>query len=103
MPLARIDAQTRSGDITLSLPAAAKFDLTASTSRGDVTNDFGSPIRAESDGRGSALRASIPGGVTVTVHTEHGEVVVRKASPEDKPLMPKNGETQTQIPARAIR
>jgi len=98
LPLARIDAQTRSGDITLSLPPAAKFDLTASTSRGDATNDFGAPIRQDNQGRGSELRGMIPGGPVVTAHTDHGQVVVRKASAEDKPLGPKD-DTSANLPA----
>jgi DUF4097 and DUF4098 domain-containing protein YvlB len=95
LPLSRIDIQTRTGDITLSLPPAAKFDLTESTSRGDATNDFGPPVRGESDGRGASLRGSTgSGGPTLTAHTEHGQVIVRKASAEDKPLMPR-GESPT--------
>jgi DUF4097 and DUF4098 domain-containing protein YvlB len=104
LPLARMDVQTHSGDITLSLPAAAKFDLTVSTARGDATNDFGSPIRSESDGRGATLRGSA-GGPTVTGHTERGQVVVRKASAEDKPLMPR-GEAPTAeapLPAKPLK
>jgi hypothetical protein len=97
LPLARIDVQTHSGDITLSLPAAAKFDLNASTARGDATNNFGSPIRSESDGRGATLRG-LAGGPTITAHTERGQVVVRKASAEDKPLMPRGESTITETP-----
>jgi DUF4097 and DUF4098 domain-containing protein YvlB len=99
LPLSRIDAQTRiGGDITLSLPAAAKFDLTASTARGDVTNDFGPPIRSDSQGRGAELRGTVAGGPVVSVRTEHGQVVVRKASSEDKPPTPKSDVTETEIP-----
>jgi DUF4097 and DUF4098 domain-containing protein YvlB len=92
LPLARMDVRTHSGDITLALPPAAKFDLTASTSRGDVTNDFGSPLTADSSGRGSVLRGSMPGGSRVSVQTDRGEVVVRKASTDDKPSAPKSGD-----------
>jgi len=104
LPLARIDVQTHSGDITLSLPAAAKFDLNASTARGDATNNFGSPIRSESDGRGATLRGS-GGGPTITAHTERGQVIVRKASAEDKPLMPRGESTitETPLPAKPLK
>jgi DUF4097 and DUF4098 domain-containing protein YvlB len=95
LPLSRIDVQTHTGDITLSLPPAAKFDLTASTSRGDATNDFGAPIHNESQGRGAALRGMIPGGPVVNIHTDHGTVVVRKASSDDKPIGPKTETTET--------
>jgi hypothetical protein len=85
LPLARIDAHTRSGDLELALPTGAKFDLTAGTRRGDVTNDYGSPIRRESDRQGATLRGTQAGGPTVTLQTDRGQVVVRKASADDAP------------------
>ncbi len=100
VPLSRIDASTRSGDIEISLPPNAKFDLNASTSRGDVTNDFGSPLRTENESRGSSIRGSVGGGPSVNVHTERGQVVVRKSSTEDKPVTPR-ADTQTQLPVPA--
>jgi len=103
LPLARIDAQTRSGDITLSLPPASKFDLTASTARGDATNDFGAPIRSESQGRGAELRGMVAGGPVVHAHTDHGQVVVRKASAEDKPLTPKSDATDIPAPDKPLK
>ncbi len=98
VPLSRIDVTTRSGDVTLSLPANAKFDLTAGTARGDTTNDYGSPIHSENEGRGSALRGVVGGGPVVNVHTDHGQVVVRKASADDKPMKPKEEVSETEIP-----
>ncbi len=97
VPLSRIDVTNRSGDIELSIPQNAKFDLNATTGHGEVTNDFGSPLRTESSGRGAAIRGSVSGGPSVNLHTERGQVVVRKASADDKPMTPKN-ETQTQLP-----
>lgn len=84
LPLGRIEAQTRSGNIDLALPANAKFDLSATTSHGEATNDFGAPLHAEDQGRGSALKGS-NGGATVTLHSDHGDVTVRKASADEKP------------------
>ncbi|HLH38083.1 MAG TPA: DUF4097 family beta strand repeat-containing protein [Bryobacteraceae bacterium] len=84
LPLARIEAQTRSGNIDLALPPNAKFDLSATTSHGEVNNDFGAPLRNEEQGRGAALRGS-NGGPTVTLHSDHGDVTVRKATAEEKP------------------
>ena len=86
LPLARIEAQTRSGNVDLAIPANAKFDLSATTSHGEINNDFGAPLRMEEQGRGSALRGS-NGGATVTLHSDHGDVTVRKASGEEKPAM----------------
>lgn len=83
-PIARIEAQTRSGNIDLALPANAKFDLSATTSHGEATNDFGAPLRASDEGRGSSVKGS-NGGATVTLHSDHGDVTVRKASAEEGP------------------
>jgi hypothetical protein len=85
LPLSRIDAHTRSGDVELALPGGAKFDLTAGTKRGDVTNDFGAPLRRESDRQGATLRGTVAGGPTVNLQTERGQVLVRKASSDDTP------------------
>ncbi len=107
VPLARMDVQTRSGDITLSLPPAAKFDLTAVTARGDAENEFGPPVHAQDDGRGASLRGTVPGGPVVNVRTDHGKIVVRKASADDKPivkpLVPSTEETRSLTPPVPVK
>jgi DUF4097 and DUF4098 domain-containing protein YvlB len=82
LPLSRIEARTRSGNIDLALPANAKFDLSATTSHGEASNDFGAPLRVDDEGRGGALKGS-NGGATVTIHSDHGDVTVRKSSGDE--------------------
>jgi hypothetical protein len=82
LPLARMDIHTHSGDVTLSLPPAAKFDLTASTRSGEITNDFGAPLNVEHSRRGATLRGSTGGGPVVTLETDRGKVTILKASEE---------------------
>jgi DUF4097 and DUF4098 domain-containing protein YvlB len=83
-PLGKMDVHTRSGNIELSLPATAKFDLTASTSRGEVVNDFGPPLKLESESRrGATLRGSTGSGPTVSLQTDRGQITVRKASADE--------------------
>src|SRR5262249_23005446 len=41
LPVAKIDARTRTGDVTLALPADSKLELNATTNLGEVNNDFG--------------------------------------------------------------
>jgi hypothetical protein len=104
LPLAKIDAEARvSGDVTLALPPAAKFDLTGTTARGDVTNDFGAPIRTQSSGRGQELRGSLAGGPTVSLHTERGTVTVRKASPDDKPVAARSEASETPASTKPLK
>jgi len=93
LPLGRIEAQTRSGNVELSIPTGAKLDLSATTSRGEANNDYGPPLRVEEAGRGAAIKGSVGGGATVTLHTDHGEVTVRKASAEDKPMTSKDDKS----------
>ena len=77
--LGPIHVNTRSGDLHLSLPADAQFGLDASTSNGDVTSDF-SAIRSETHGRNGSLHGTIGHGPNVDLHTQRGDVAVRKAT-----------------------
>ncbi len=82
LPLARMDVHTHSGDVTLSLPPNAKFDLTAETERGEITNDFGSPLKLENHRDGATLRGSEDAGPAVNLETDRGRVMVRKSDAE---------------------
>ena len=79
LPLPKIDVRTRSGEIELGLPAGAKFDLIASSNRGEIENEYGSPLTYESNKRGGTLRGST-GGPSIVVHTDRGKVTVRKSA-----------------------
>jgi hypothetical protein len=85
LPLARIKAQTRFGNITLGLPKDAKFDLTASTARGEVTNEYGAPLATEDYRRGGSVKGS-NGGPVVDLRTELGAIIVRQAVAGEPPL-----------------
>ncbi|HEY7334940.1 MAG TPA: DUF4097 family beta strand repeat-containing protein [Bryobacteraceae bacterium] len=89
LPVAKVDAHTRSGNITLALADGAKFDLTASTNRGQLSNDFGGSIRIEESARGGTMRGS-NGGPAVDLHTDMGEVIIRKAMPDEPPFAPRS-------------
>jgi DUF4097 and DUF4098 domain-containing protein YvlB len=89
IPLAKMDVHTRSGHIELALPSSAKFDLTATTNRGEITNEFGSPMVLEQDrkGRGRSMRGS-NGGSAVNLVTDRGDIVVRAGTAGDAELAP---------------
>jgi hypothetical protein len=103
MPLAKIDARSRSGQINLVLPDKAAFQLVATTDHGEAVNEFGSPIQKETDGRSSSLKGAVGQGAAIHVVTERGTVTVRKAGantedtekPEkpEKPEQPEKAET----------
>jgi hypothetical protein len=89
LPLAKMDVRSRNGQIELALPQAAKFDLTATSSRGAVDNEFGAPLKLEPIGRrGATLRGS-NGGPSVNISSDNGRVTVRSASISDSaPVKP---------------
>jgi len=81
--LPKMDVHTRSGDITLALAPGSKFDLKASTHRGDASNDYGEPLREEESGRGNVIQGSTGGGPELRLETGRGSVTVRKAAAGD--------------------
>ena len=89
LPVAKLDAHTRSGNITLALPADAKFDLTASTNHGQLSNEFGGSLRIEESARGGTMRGA-SGGPAVDIHTDRGEITVRQAMPDEPPFAPRS-------------
>jgi hypothetical protein len=88
LPLAKMDVRTRSGDVHLALPPGARFELRASTARGEIDNEYGSPLATERNGRGGILAGSVGGGPQIQVATDRGAVIVRKVSPADVPQPP---------------
>ena len=84
----KIEVHTHSGDLELALPEGSKFDLKASTDRGEVHNDFGSPLRVDENERGATIVGG-SGGPQLRLETGRGAVTVRKAnSDEETPTPP---------------
>lgn len=76
--LARMEARTRRGRIELAAPESAAFQLRATTAQGEVNNDFGEALKAESEGRGGTLRSAAAEGPEIILSTERGSITVRK-------------------------
>jgi hypothetical protein len=67
------------GNIDLILPGTAKFELSASTDKGEAGNDYGpSVIQTGGDGRSARLRSATEGGPMIHATTARGAVKVRK-------------------------
>jgi hypothetical protein len=79
LPLAKIEARSRTGEIRLVLPDKAAFQLVATTDHGDAVNDFGPSIQKETDGRSASLKGSVGQGPSIHLVTERGTVSVRRA------------------------
>lgn len=80
LPLSKIDVRCRNvGNIDLVLPPLAKFELAASTEKGEVRNDFGpTVVEVDTEGRSSGLKTPVSGGPVIQVTTARGTVTVRK-------------------------
>jgi DUF4097 and DUF4098 domain-containing protein YvlB len=87
LPIAKMDVHAHFGDVEVSLPSAAKFDLTGITARGETYTDFGAPLHTERNGNGGSIRGS-SGGPVINLQTERGKMTVRKATADDKPFAP---------------
>jgi len=82
--LPKMEVHSRSGDIELALPPGAKFDLRASTARGDAENDYGDPLKVEQYGHGQTISGGTGGGgPELRLDTGRGSISVRKATAED--------------------
>jgi hypothetical protein len=103
LPIAKMDVHAHFGDVEVSLPSAAKFDLTGTTGRGEVYSDFGAPLHTERNGQGGAIRGS-SGGPVINLQTERGKMTVRKATADDKPFAPEvEAPTTTATPVKPLQ
>lgn len=79
VPLAKIDARSRSGNIELELPDAAKFEIRATTSRGEAQNEYGAPLETATEGDGGTVKGKVGDGPVITITTDRGAVTVKKS------------------------
>jgi putative adhesin len=77
-PTAAIDVATGNGNVDLTLPASAAFQLSGATKSGQVTNDFGPALDVKSQGRGEVVTGTVGKGPKITLDTKLGTVSVRK-------------------------
>jgi len=80
LPISKMDVRCRNvGNIELTLPAQAKFELSASTDKGEVRNDFGPEIdKVYTEGRSANMKSRTSGGPLIQISTARGTVTVRK-------------------------
>lgn len=76
--LARMDVKCHEGNVDISLPVDGVFDLKASTHQGDINNDYGDGLIADTQGRENSLRSPKSDGPAIVLHSDRGEISVRK-------------------------
>jgi DUF4097 and DUF4098 domain-containing protein YvlB len=84
-PMPTIEARSGEGRIELALPSQGAFHLDATAEHGDVTNDFGAPIRQEVDGHTATLKGNVGNGPLVHITASRGSVEVRKEDAASSP------------------
>lgn len=78
-PIPKIDAHTRNGDVTVSLPEKAEFQIDASTSQGDADNEFGDGFKQESNNHSATIRGKVGNaGPLLTIGTDRGMITLKK-------------------------
>lgn len=81
----RMDLKTRAGNISLTVPSSAKFDLEGVTEHGDTDNSYGEPLRTDRSGKGGRIEGKVGAGPEVRLHTKRGTVSVNR---DDSPVPP---------------
>jgi DUF4097 and DUF4098 domain-containing protein YvlB len=77
-PLGRIDVHLRAGDIDLTVPDKTPFALHASTSQGDVDNQYGAGITTNSEGRSASMKSDSSVGPAIDLTTGRGNITLKK-------------------------
>jgi DUF4097 and DUF4098 domain-containing protein YvlB len=86
-PSAPIVLSTRDGDITLNLPPASSFTLSATDRRGSIDSDF--PLQITQAGNTSQAQGSFgSNGPAITLDTSNASIELRKAEPSAEPAAP---------------
>lgn len=85
VPLTGMNVHTHSGNIELSIPAAAGFAMSATTNHGEIDNEFGDGLRERAEGRGARLEGSIGSGPELKLGTDRGSITIRKVTGEAAP------------------
>ncbi len=81
LPMPRVDVRVHSGSVELALPTSAKCNLNASTSHGEISNDFDDRLKQSNAGEGAKLAGSLGGPTEVKLATDRGGITIRKSGP----------------------
>ncbi|MBM3797603.1 MAG: DUF4097 domain-containing protein [Acidobacteria bacterium] len=89
LPLEKIDAKTRAGNISVSLPEVSKFTMDAVTERGEADNSWGEPLRQDRREKGGRIEGGVgTGGAAIVLRTDRGRVSVDKGNTATAPVAP---------------
>ncbi len=78
-PLAKIEVHLKAGDIDLTIPQKGAFELRATTSQGDVDNQYGNGLATSSEGRTASIKSEASAGPAIMMTTDRGNITVKKS------------------------
>jgi DUF4097 and DUF4098 domain-containing protein YvlB len=78
-PLGNITIQNRSGSVNITVPDHSNFAVDASTTNGDLDNDFSIPIQG-TDTHKTLTGTVGKGGAVLRINTSQGDISLKKAS-----------------------
>jgi DUF4097 and DUF4098 domain-containing protein YvlB len=77
LPLGNLDITNNRGEIDLTLPANAGFQLDAESKGGDIESDFN--VKVDNSGNNASAQATVgKGGPTVRLKSDHGTIQIKK-------------------------
>ncbi len=79
-PLPRVDVHTRDGNVSLTLPGDAGFQLSGSAGRGEITSGFGSTLRIDSSGHSATVSGQNGQGPQINAVTDRGDISLKKTT-----------------------
>lgn len=77
--MGRMDVRTNNGNVDLILPPTVRFDIAAKTKRGEIANEYGSPLQQDREDRGATLKGTTGQGPSIGINVDRGSITVRKA------------------------
>jgi DUF4097 and DUF4098 domain-containing protein YvlB len=100
----KIDVKLGSGDIEVALPPQAKFTLSATTRRGEITNDYDQRLKEEKENNGGTLSGTLGAGPEIRLSTSRGSLTLIKASDSGAVMAeaPETPRTPKPPPAPAV-
>ena len=78
LPMGKMNLNGKHGDISLTIPANAGFQLDATTRKGDITTDFGS-LKVDSSSGGSHASGTVGNGASkLQINADTGDIRINK-------------------------
>ncbi|MDP9171101.1 MAG: DUF4097 family beta strand repeat-containing protein [Acidobacteriota bacterium] len=77
-PLPRMEVRSHSGDITVTVPPNAGFEVDGRTAHGEIENEFGEPLETQTDRNAGTIKGHTGAGPKLSLNTERGKLSIRK-------------------------